>query len=150
MDIYDSQRVQELWQRVLQPSEATVPPEKLEEWLALSAGGQRSYEAMARQSRPFAPVFRAMARREMQQARRLQALRWLLYGRRDRILGSAAEGKRRFAFALRSRYEAEKEAAREFRAAAKTYPQQKDLLDDMANTAEAHCRMLQRVAEGLV
>lgn len=149
MDIYDSEAVQKVWQRVLQKPGTEIPETALEDWIASCMGARRSYLAMAGQSRRLGRLFRTMAAEEAAHIRKLQGLRWLLYGRRDQIFSGSAEGKRDFHAALRSRYEAEQAAVREYRTAAQRYPQQEALFLTLAEDAERHCRLLQRAAEGL-
>lgn len=174
MNIYDKQAVERVWVRVRQEQKASqqraealekalssrreeaeetpagqVPEEVLVGWISQAMGMERSYLAMARQRRDLASLLRRLARQEQETQRRLMALRFLLYGRKNPVISGAAEGARVFGAALRRCYIQENEAHREFLAAAERWPAQAEILHSMAARASNHSLSLEKIARSM-
>lgn len=134
-----------VWQRVLQQSQTQPEEEMLREWIADTLASLRSYQAMAKMTG--SQRYRTMAAAEMQQAKELSALMFLIYGTRERIFSGAAEGKRALTASVRSRYAAETAAEKSFREAAERWSEHREVFGKMAQTAARHRELLRQEAQ---
>ena len=142
MDIYDTDRVQAVWRRVLQPPQTAPDEDTLLQWLAAEKGSSATYRAMASRGNRFAPKLQRMAADEAHHARRLAALYFLLFGVRPQVRAAAADTARSFAAALRTAYQAELIAAKTYRTAARQYREQEHLFSALAEEEQRHARLL--------
>lgn len=150
MDIYDPVQVQAVWSRVMQPPQTAPDEETLLRWLAEERASAAAYRTLAARGGSFAPRLRHMAADELRHAGRLAALYFLLFGFRPQVFPAAADTDRSFGTALRSAYQGELAAAKNYRAAARRFPEQASMFESIAADEERHARMLWEMTAALM
>ena len=150
MDIYDPVQVQEVWRRVLRQPQTAPDEETLKRWLADEYAAAMTYRRLAARGGASAQRLWRMSRDEARHARRLSALFFLLFGVRPRVQPAATDTDRSFAAALRTAIAGETQAAREYRDAARRWPEQTSLFSALAGDEERHARWLGEMTAALL
>ena len=149
MDPYNYEQVQAVWQRVLEQQSSPTLRSELEEMIAGEYAAAMGYEKLAKQNRRYAPMLSAIARDERRHAHRLTELYRLQWEHSPRIASGVAREALPFSSAIRAAYGEELAAAKNYRAAAKKWPQHGPLFLSISSDEQRHSQILHRISRNL-
>lgn len=149
MDVYDFERVQAVWQRVLGKRDGQMLRLEVEEMIAGEFAAATGYESLARQNRRYAPLLLSLSREERRHAMRLTALYRSQWENSPKIAAGVARESLPFPAGIRNAYGEELKTAENYRKMAEKWPEQRKLFLSLAADEQRHSRILRRISTDL-
>lgn len=148
MDVYDTEAVRAVWQRV----QGTPPSDRayLAALIAEEYKAHRAYCALSAGGGRFSAALRATAAAELHHARTLEALYFLLFGEKPRIAKASCPRCAPLRDALRTCYAAELDSAEAYRQAALRFSAQESLFRRLAQEEQCHAQQIHSVMTRLI
>lgn len=149
MDVYDFERVQAVWQRVLGKHDGQMLRLEVEEMIAGEFAAAMGYGSLARQNRRYASLLLSLSREERRHAMRLTALYRNQWERSPKIAAGVARETVLFSTGIRNAYKEELITAENYRKMAERWPEQRKLFLALAADERRHSQIFHRIAANL-